>query len=248
MERILAVVFGNERKANDGMDVLRQLDLEGNITVYAHAVVVASPDGAIVASERDDQGPFALLIGTALGALIGALGGAAGLAIGASAGLVAGAAADGYNAWVGEDFINDVAKALVPNSAAIVAEIEESGTEALDSRMQAIGGTVFRRALADLKHTIHQEHIAALKADLAEMKADHAQAHLERKARLQAKINQLESRLQAQLQRAKERRDAAGSEARAKVDVLQRKATAAEAEAAAKAKETELTNQSQQVG
>jgi hypothetical protein len=125
-----------------------------------------------------------------------------------------------------------VAEALLPGRAAVVAEIEEDTTDPLDTQMEAIGGTVFRRALTEVKHTIDDDHIAAIKADLAQMKAEHAQAHAVRKARLQGKINQLESRLQAQLQKAKERREASEREARAKVELLQKKAAAAKAKAA----------------
>ena len=244
MERMLVVVFENESKAYEGTKVLRQLDLDGSITVYAHAVVVKKPDGAVIARERDDQGPYGLLVGTALGALLGALGGSAGLAIGATAGLLAGGAADFHNARVGEDFIDDVAKALSPNGAAVVAEIGENATGPVDAQMEAIGGTVFRRALSEVKHTVHEEHLAAIKADLAQMKAEHAQVRVQRKARLQEKINQLESRLQAQLQKDKERREAAEREAAAKVELLQKKAAAAKANAAAKDKEAEIHIQS----
>ena len=232
MERMLVVVFENESKAYEGTKALRELDLDGSITVYAHAVVVKNPDGAIITRERDDQGPFGLLVGTALGALIGVLGGLAGVGIGGTVGLVAGGALDLHNARVGEDFIDEVAKALSPNRAAIVAEIQEEWTDPVDSRMQAIGGTVFRRALSEVKQTLHEEHLAAMKADLAQLKAEHAQAHADRKARLQEKVDQLESRLQALLQKAKERREAAELEARAKVELLEKKAAAAKAKAA----------------
>ena len=244
MQRMLVVVFQNESKAYEGVKALRQLDLDGSITVYAHAVVVKNPDGAVVARERDDQGPFGLLVGTALGALLGVLGGSAGLAIGATVGLVAGGVADLRNARVGEEFIDDVAKALSPNRAAVVAEIEEDATGPVDAQMEAIGGTVFRRALSEVKHTIHEEHLAALQADLAQMKAEHAQARAERKAKLQEKINQLDSKLQALLQKAKERGEAAQREAQAKVELLQKKAAAAKAEAAAKAKAAKIETQS----
>ena len=244
MERMLVVLFENESKAYDGTKALRQLDLDGSITVYAHAVVVKNPDGAVITRERDDQGPFGLLVGTALGALIGVLGGLAGLGIGGTVGLVAGGAMDLHNARVGEDFIDDVAKALSPNRAAIVAEIQEEWTDPVDSRMQAIGGTVLRRALSEVKHTVHEEHLAAIKADLAQMKAEHALVRVQRKARLQEKINQLESRLQAQLQKDKERREAAEREAAAKVELLQKKAAAAKANAAPKDKEADIHIQS----
>jgi uncharacterized membrane protein len=244
MKRMLVVVFENENKAYEGTKVLRQLDLDGSITVHAHAVVVKNPDGAVIARARDDQGPYGLLVGTVLGVLVGALGGSAGVGIGGTVGLVAGNAVDLYNAMVGEDFIDDVTKVLLPNRAAVVAEIEEESTNPVDSRMQAIGGTVFRRALSEVRHTTNDAWIAAIKADLAQMKAEHAQAHAERKARLQKKIEQLESRLQAHLQKAKERRKAAEREARVKVELLQKKAMAAKAKAAAKAKTAEPPIQS----
>jgi len=244
MERMLVVVFENESKAYEGTKVLRQLDLDGSITVYAHAVVLKNPDGAVIARERNDQGPFGLLVGTALGALIGALGGLAGIAIGGTVGLGAGGALDLHNARVGEDFIDDVTKSLSPGRAAVIAEIEEDATGPVDAGMGAIGGTVFRRALSEVKHTVHEEHLAAMKADLAQMKAEHAQARAERKVKLQEKINQLESRLQARLQKAKERREAAELEARAKAELLQKKAAAAKARAAAEAKAGGLPSQS----
>lgn len=232
MDRILVVVFENERTANEGVKALEELDLHGSITVYRHAVVVKRPDGAVTVGLCDDRGPSGLMLGIALGGFLGALGGPVGLAIGGSAGFVAGAAADLMNARLGEDFVNDVAKALSANKAAVVANMEECSTRDVDTRMEAIGGTVFRRALSEVKHTIHDEHIAAIKADLAQMQAEHAQAQAEQKAKLEEKIKQLESKLKAQLQKATQRHELAEREARAKAELLQAKAAAAKARAA----------------
>ena len=146
-----------------------------------------------------------------------------GLAVGATTGLVAGGVTDLNNARVGDDFIEDVTKALTPNKVAVVAEIEEDWTTPVDTRMEAIGGTVFRRALSEVKHTIHEENVAAMKADMAQMKAEQAKAHADRKAKLQEKINQLDSKIQDQLQKAKERREASERQ----VQVLKAKAAAA---------------------
>ncbi len=234
MQRMLVVVFEDESKAHEGAKALRQLDLDDRLTVYRHAIVVKNPDCTVTVREIDDRGPFGLLVGTALGALLGALGGLAGIGIGGTVGLVAGGAVDLRNGWVAEDFVDDVAKALLPNRSAVVAEIEEVTTGPVDTQMEAIGGTVFRRALSEVRHTIHDEHIAAMQADLAQMKTEHAQARAERKVKLQEKINQLDSKLQAELQKAKERLEAAQREARAKVELLQAKAAAAKAKAAEK--------------
>lgn len=231
MDRMLVVVFDNETKAYEGRKALLQLDGEGSISVYAYAVLAKHADGTATVKQGDDSGPIGTLLGTSFGSLIGLLGGPVGLAIGATAGLAVGAATDLNNARIGEDFIDDVTRVLLPNRVAVVAEIEEDWTTPVDSRMETIGGLVFRRALSDVKHTIHEENVAAMKADLAQMKAEHAKAHADRKAKLQEKINQLDSKIQAQLQKAKVGREAAERQAQAKVRVLEAKAATAKSKA-----------------
>jgi uncharacterized membrane protein len=231
MDRMLVVVFDNEVKAYEGKRALIQLDGEGSISVYAYAVITKHPDGTTAVKQEDDYGPIGTLLGTSFGSLIGLLGGPVGLAIGAATGVVGGAAVDLNNARIGDDFVHDVSKALTPNKVAVVSEIEEDWTTPVDTRMEAIGGTVFRRALSDVKDTIHEENVDAMKADLAQMKAEQAKAHADRKAKLQDKINQLDSRIQDQLQKAKERREASEREAQAKVQALKAKAAAAKAKA-----------------
>ena len=233
MDRMLVVVFNNESKAYEGRKALLQLDGEGSITAYGYAVVAKNSDGTTTVKRGDDSGPLGTLTGTALGSLIGLLGGPVGVAIGAAAGLAAGATVDLNNARISDDFIDDVTKVLLPNRVALIAEIEEDWTTPVDTRMETIGGTVFRRALSDVEDTVDDEDVAAIKADIAQMKAEHAQAHADRKAKLQEKINQLNSKLQAHLQKAKEQRQAAEHQAQIKVDILKAKAKAAAAKAGA---------------
>jgi len=225
MDRMLVVVFDNERKAYEGKKALLQLDAEGSISVYGYAVVAKEADGTSTIKQGDDVGPLGTLVGTTLGSLIGVLFGPVGLAIGATAGFTGGATADVYNSGVGDDFIDDVSKFLLPSKVALVAEIEE------DTRMEAIGGLVFRRALSEVKHQVHEESVNSMKADMAQFKAEQAQAHADRKGKLREKINQLDSKIQAQLQQAKDRRGAKEREAQVKAKVLKAKAAAAEATA-----------------
>jgi uncharacterized membrane protein len=229
MDRMLVVVFDNESKAYEGKKALLQLDGEGSISAYGYAVVAKNSDGTTAVKQGDDSGPLGTLTGTALGSLIGLLGGPVGVALGAAAGLGAGAAVDLHNARISDDFIDDVTKVLLPNRFALIAEVEEDWTTPVDTRMEAIGGTVFRRALSDVEDTVDDEDVAAIKADIAQLKAEHAQARADRKAKLQEKIDQLNSKLQAHLQKAKEQRQAAEREAQTKIDILKAKAKAAKA-------------------
>jgi uncharacterized membrane protein len=231
MDRMLVVVFDDEAKAYEGKEALLQLDKEGSISVYGYSVLSKNADGTASVKSGSDAGPLGTLLGTGLGSLIGLLGGPAGVAIGATAGFGAGSAADIDNARIGDDFITDVSKELLPGKVAVVAEIEEDWTTPVDLRMEAIGGTVIRRALSEARKTSNEEEMNAMKADLAQLKVEHAKAHADRKAKLQDKINQLDSKIQTQLQKAKDHRESAERQAKAKVKVLSAKAAAAEAKA-----------------
>lgn len=231
MDRMLVVVFDNESKAYEGKKALLQLDSEGSISVYGYAVVAKNANGSASIKQGDDVGPLGTLAGTALGSLIGVLGGPVGMAIGATAGFAGGMTGDLLNAGVGDDFIDDVSKFLLPTKVAVVAEIEEDWTTPVDTRMESIGGVVFRRALSDVAHQVHNENVASMKADMAQLKAEHAQAQANRKGKLQEKINQLDTKIQVQLDKAKERRQAAERAAQAKAQILKSKAAKAMAAA-----------------
>jgi uncharacterized membrane protein len=234
MDRMLVVVFDSENKAYEGKKALSQLESEGSIAVYAYAVIGKNPDGTTTLKQGDDPGPLGTLVGTALGSLIGLIAGPVGFAIGAGAGLIAGGMVDLNNARVGEDFIDDVRQELQPNRFAVVAEIQEDWTTPVDNRMEAIGGKVYRRALSEVEQTLHDENVAAMKADLAELNAEHTKAQADRKAKLQEKINALDSKIQAQLEKAKKQREAAERQAKAKVEILKAKAATLKAKAAEK--------------
>ena len=177
MDRMLVVVFDAESKAYEAKKALHELDREDVIAVYDQAVVARNADGSATVRQIDDPRPIGTLAGTTLGALIGLLGGPVGAALGAAAGFAVGATVDVDRARICEDFVEDVRQKLTPEKFALVAEIQEDTTTPVDARMEALGGTVFRRALSEVKHKVHDENIAAMKADLAQMKAEHAEAH-----------------------------------------------------------------------
>jgi uncharacterized membrane protein len=232
MERMLVVVFDTERQAYEGKKALTQLDDEGSISIHASAVISKNVDGKVTVKQSDDQPPIATLLGTPLGSLIGLLGGPVGLAVGTAVGLVGGITADLNNARINGDFVDDVNSDLLPNKFAVVAQIDEDWTTPVDTRMEALGGTVFRRALKDVKQTIHDEDVAAMKADMAQMKAEMAKSQADRKAKLQTKINELDSKIQARLERDKQQRQAAELQAKAHAETLKRKAETLKAKAA----------------
>jgi len=232
VKRMLVVVLDDEDKAKRGRNALLQLDSKGSIVVYAWAIILKNADQTTTIKQSVNPGPLGTLVGTSLGGLIGLLAGSAGLAIGCAVGLVAGNVVDMNKAIVGAEFIDDVSKELQPNRFALLAEIEEDSTAPVDTCMEAFGGIVFRRAVSDVEHPTHKDHIAAMKADLAQMKAELTQAHADRKAKLQKKINQLDSKIQEQLRQVYERREEAELEQEANAEALEDKIAASKALAA----------------
>jgi len=203
MESMLVAVFDSESKAHDGFRALRKLEEDGTIGVYISRVVVKHDDGAITVSHTEDPLPQATLGGTALGSFLGLLGGPVGVVLGTATGLALGVAADYTRARVGRDFVADVANALVPGNAAMVAEIDEESTGLAGARMEALGGSVFCRDLLAVEDWDYEREVTALRARIARAEAAFHASRAERKARLKVRIDLLNEKLHRTLARSK---------------------------------------------
>jgi len=106
----------------------------------------------------------------------------------------------------------------------VIADVSEEWVTPVDTRMEALGGTVFRKARKNVEDDEWARDVAELRADIDQLKAEVAHTHGERKAKLQARIDKLNAELQAKLDQAKQRADQIKSETEAKVKALQNKA------------------------
>jgi len=234
MERLLAVVFNNEAGAYEALQAINQLDDEGSITAYAAQVIEKGPDGSISAKKTEGNFPLQTSKGVLLGSLVGLLGGPVGVAIGAAAGASAGALGDLNIAGLNSDFVNEVSISLTPGKVALVVDANEDWVTPVDTRMEALGGIVFRTARQNFEADQRARDVAELKSEIAELKAEHAATRADRKAKLQTKIDTLNSRLQQKLQQAKQRSEQIRSENDAKVQALQARAVKARGDIKAK--------------
>jgi uncharacterized membrane protein len=238
---MLVVVFDNEDAAHEGSRVLRKLDEDGYVAVYDAAIVTKNANGTATVKRGGKYGRVGTVTGLAVGGLIGllagplgALGGALGAATGAVGGTLVGALSDFENVRVGSDFIADASKELAPGKAALVAEVDEDEITPVDLGMEDLGGTVLRRSLRELKHAENDQDIATTKAEIAHTKMEHAATSAERKAKLQARIDSLNTRLKLKIERAKARREAMKRSAEAKIEALKARAAHSRQEMKAK--------------
>ena len=239
MDKLVAVVFKNEKAAYEGVRAFSDLNAEGSLDVAMVSVIKKESDGKITTKQVGDDYDFPIrtLTGTALGALVGFLAGPIGVAAGAAAmaaaaGTVAGAASGGlvgiigdlYSTGIDEDFVSDVAHALTPGNYAVIAEVDEEWVTPLDTRMEALGGVVFRTLKSDLSEEQRKREAAAAKTQLEQLKIEHAKAQANRKAKLQAQIDSLSKRIDAKAARAQARAEQVTREFQARVNALQAKA------------------------
>jgi uncharacterized membrane protein len=235
MDKMIVTVFDDESSAYKGTKALKELHAEGSLTLYATAVIAKDSQGAVSdVKETNDRGPLGTVLGLATGSLIGLLGGPVGVAAGAMTGTVAGSLYDLAQAGIGSDFLDEVSEQLLPGKTAVVAEVDEEWVTPLDTRMDALGGIVVRRVREEFIDAQIEREIAADKAELAKLKAEREHAVGEAKAKLQAKGDAVQKRLQARRNQFKERIAAIKREGEAKIQALQEQAAQAKGERKAK--------------
>jgi uncharacterized membrane protein len=231
MSKFVVVVFPNEKRAYDGTGALKELDAEGSLTLYGVAVIAKDAAGKVSIKDAADAGPLGTAVGALVGGLIGVIGGPAGMIAGAAGGTLLGSLTDLFNYGVGEDFVTKVSQELGSGKTAVVAEIDETWTTPLDTRMEALGGTVLRTWRADFEDEQIAKEVAAEDAEFEQLRAEYAQASAEAKAKLKAKLDQAKTNLKSAEERLQARIDALNKEANAKVAALEKQVAGAQADA-----------------
>ena len=188
MERMVVVIFNDESKAYEAADTLESLNEEGAIGLTGEWVLMRQQDGEVSIVKTDDTLPEGTMGGTVIGGLIGLFGEPAGLAIGAATGAAAGATADMARARLDQDFVADISESLAPGKAALVAEINEDEPEAVDARMHALGGRIFRRDLSDFADADYERRANEVKSRLAHARRDIAHDYRTRKRNLTSRV------------------------------------------------------------
>lgn len=227
MNKMLVAVFDTEAAAFEGLDALRDLHRDGDITLYASAVIVKDKSGTISVKQAAENGPVGTAVGLLTGGMIGILGGPAGLALGSALGGLTGFLFDLDQSGIGATFLDDVSKTLTPGKAAVLADMEESWTTPVNTRLHARGGVVFRRLRSEVVEDQVVRESAAFQADLKALQDDLKQGIAEDRAAIQKDIEHAKKQIKAAQEHAKARLDQAKAETDAKIKALQDQAKGA---------------------
>jgi len=231
MENILVVVFDKEAKAEQGFSVLNQLDCDGIITIYAGAVIQKDADGSVRVTEPQGNFPSQTIAGTALGGVIGLLAGPAGSGLGASLGGLTGIIRDFHAAGVNTHFVDEVAAILEPGKFAVIADVSEERLTPVDSRMEALGGVVFRSPKQSFDDELLASQIRSLRIQIDQLKAELPTTREDRRGKLEKQIANLSRKLEKTESEANEWAKRRKREVEAQVETLEKKAAKAQGEA-----------------
>lgn len=221
MNKMLVAVFDSEVVAAEGLSALKDLHKDGDITLYATAVLVKDASGALSVKQSADEGPIGTALGLLAGSMLGLLAGPVGLAVGASVGGLTGLISDLNKSGIDVQFLDEVSAALSPGKAAVLADVEESWTVPVDTRVGKLGGMVFRRLRFEVIEDQLARESAAFQAEVKQLKEELGEAHAENKAAIQAQIDDAKKKAQVMQDQTKARVDQVKREADAKIAALQ---------------------------
>ena len=218
---MLVAVFESENKAYEGLSALKELHSNGDITLYATAVVSKNEKGELNLDTAADQGPIGTATGLFAGSLIGLLGGPVGLVIGAATGSVAGLIFDVNANDINTTFVDEVSNSLVNGKTAVIAEIDETWTVPVDTKLEALNGMVFRRLKYEVADEQLERESKAIAEDFKNLKEELKEAKEEDKARIKSAIAKLQNKAHAANELVIKKMDESRNQFDAKVNAME---------------------------
>jgi uncharacterized membrane protein len=220
MNKILISVFDTEDAAFEGVSALKDLHRGGDISLYASAVIAKDTQGQVEVRQAADRGPIGTLVGIVTGGLVGLIGGPVGVAVGAYVGGTGGVIYDLFTAGFGVDLVDEVAAALTPGKAAVVADIDEYWVTPVETRLGELGATTFRRLPGEVLDEQLTREAETSKAELEQLEAELRQESGEAKAKVQMAIETQQRKLEALVARVDTAIDQQKAELEAKLTTL----------------------------
>ena len=221
MNKMLVAVFDNENNAFQGLNALKDLHSKGDITLYATAVVSKDEKGQLHLDTAADQGPIGTATGLLTGSLIGLIGGPVGLAIGAATGSVAGLIFDVSTDDINTTFVDEVSTALIKGKTALIAEIDETWTVPIDTKLDALNGLVFRRLRDEVAEDQLARESEAIAAEYRNLEEELKEARDEDKAAIKSAMAKLQKKAHATDELVRKKLNETKGQLDAKVSTMQ---------------------------
>ncbi len=220
MNKMLIAVFETETKAYEGLSALKGLHKDGDITLYATAVINKDQNGQVRVKDSADEGPIGTGVGLLTGSLLGLLAGPVGLAVGAFTGSMAGLIYDVETDDVNSTFVDDVSAALSNGKTAVVCEMDETWTVPVDSKLEALGGLVFRRYRYEVEEEQLNREAEAIANEYKQLNEELQEAMESDQVKIKASIEKLKNKAKTANDHLKKKMDDSKNQFDAKVNAI----------------------------
>jgi uncharacterized membrane protein len=195
-ENVIVIGFSESSKAYQALSVLKEADAEGRIGLESAAVAERTANGELrIPESADNVGLVGTASGSLIGMLVGVLGGPVGVLLGWGAGAMMGGAFDVDRAVTSDEALTVLGRAIPPESAAVIASVEESAVEVIDGEMKKLGGEVTRRSVAEVMAELEATEEAADAAAREARRALREKRKTEAKAGVDERVGKLKEKL-----------------------------------------------------
>jgi uncharacterized membrane protein len=148
---LIIAAFNDEKKADQVLKEMRQLDKDGILAVLNAAIMVKTAEGKVSLRETEDvSGKQGAIFGAIVGGVLGLLGGPAGVIVGAAAGAATGGvAANQIDMGFSDEALQEIQQGLEPGSSAIIALVEHEWIQRILDEFDKYEAQLFHQALKD---------------------------------------------------------------------------------------------------
>lgn len=220
MNKLIISVFNDEERAAQGLEELKTLHQNGDISIYATAVLKKNNDGEVELKQSSDQGPLGTAIGGLTGALVGMFAGPAGMAAGTLAGMYGGMFYDIDKSYFDVSFIQEASDALEAGKTAVIIDADEEWTAPLDAKINAINGEVYRKNRTDVEDDQLRREAKELNKEIDELENEMKEANEETKESIQKQLDKAKAKNKALKEKIDTRLEKQKAERKAKMEKL----------------------------
>ena len=200
---VVVLSFHEESRAFEALALLKTAAMGLEVKLHNAVVVQRDAHGMLSIKEQASDGAVAsvALNGTLIGALVGMLAGPLGILLGGVYGAVFGQCVALDRAQDRASVIDQIGTVIPQGSTALIAQIDERNSVAVEGIAKQLDGTVLRRPLDVVQSEVQAQNeahdIAARAADLALRK--------QRLAKWEGKVDQWKSEVKTSAAHLKER-------------------------------------------
>lgn len=202
-QNVVVLSFTEESQAFEALSLLKSVALAGQVKLHNAVVVQRDAKGMLSIKDGASDGAVAsvALNGTLIGALVGMLAGPLGILLGGVYGAVFGECVAMDRAQDRASVVDQIGTVIPEGATALVAQIDEGSTTAVDGIAKQLDGTLLRRPLVVVQsevQSLNEAHDVAAQAAVMALRK-------QRYEKWEHKVDQWKSEAHASVEHLKQR-------------------------------------------